>query len=38
MREGWREVTLGELCTLTKGTTPTQKATPGPYPLIVTAQ
>ena len=37
MRDGWRQVTLGEVCTLTKGTTPTQKAVPGPYPLVVTA-
>lgn len=37
MRDGWRQVALGEVCTLTKGTTPTQKAVPGPYPLVVTA-
>lgn len=36
MRDGWREVTLGGLCTITKGTSPTQKTLPGPYPLIVT--
>nr|WP_009883785.1 restriction endonuclease subunit S [Brevibacterium aurantiacum] len=37
MRDGWRKITIGELCTLTKGTTPTQKAIPGQYPLVVTA-
>lgn len=36
MRERWREATLGALCTITKGSSPTQKTLPGPYPLIVT--
>jgi type I restriction enzyme S subunit len=30
--------TLGAICLLTKGTYPTEKTTPGPYPLIVTAE
>jgi type I restriction enzyme S subunit len=30
--------TLGELCTITKGTTGIQKAIPGQYPLVVTAE
>lgn len=38
MREGWVKYTLGELCDLTKGRTPTQKASPGRYPLVVTAE
>ncbi len=37
MREGWFDVALGDICTLTKGSTPTQKRVPGEYPLIVTA-
>ncbi|HLR95015.1 MAG TPA: restriction endonuclease subunit S [Jiangellaceae bacterium] len=37
MREGWSTAKIGDICTLTKGTTPTQKAIPGPYPLVVTA-
>ena len=37
MREGWRSFPLDELCVLVKGTSPTQKTPPGPYPLIVTA-
>lgn len=37
MRDGWRRVRLGEICTLTKGTTPTRKAVPGDFPLVVTA-
>lgn len=37
MRDGWRKITIGELCTLTKGITPTLKAIPGQYPLVVTA-
>lgn len=37
MRDEWTRTTLGEICKLTKGATPTMKATPGPYPLIVTA-
>jgi type I restriction enzyme S subunit len=36
MRDGWRGTTLGALCTITKGTSPTQKTLPGAYPLIVT--
>ncbi|WP_336649099.1 restriction endonuclease subunit S [Microbacterium sp. MMO-10] len=36
MREGWREVTLGEVCKITKGSSPTLKTPPGQYPLIVT--
>lgn len=38
MRDGWQRVTLGEICDLTKGQTATQKATPGEYPLVVTAE
>ncbi len=38
MREGWLQTTLGDVCDLTKGTTPTMKARPGPYPLVVTAE
>jgi hypothetical protein len=30
--------TLGTVCELTKGTYPTEKTPPGPYPLIVTAE
>lgn len=37
MREGWVQTTLGDLCTLTRGVTPTMKAIPGKYPLVVTA-
>ncbi|QGF23779.1 restriction endonuclease subunit S [Raineyella fluvialis] len=37
MRDGWKARTLGEICNLTKGTTPTLKAVPGRYPLVVTA-
>lgn len=36
MREGWRQVKLGDVCEITKGTSPTLKAQPGRYPLIVT--
>lgn len=36
MREEWRERRLGDLCEITKGTSPTLKTPPGPYPLIVT--
>lgn len=36
MREGWERTTLGALCTITRGTSPTQKTPPGRYPLIVT--
>lgn len=38
MRDAWMETTLGSVCDLTKGATPTQKARPGPYPLVVTAE
>lgn len=34
--ESWQTALLGELCTLTKGASPTQKTQPGEYPLIVT--
>lgn len=37
MREGWKTYSLGEICTIVKGTSPTLKTAPGPYPLIVTA-
>lgn len=37
MSDAWRKITIGELCTLTKGITPTLKAIPGQYPLVVTA-
>ena len=30
--------TLGAVCDLTRGATPTMKARPGPYPLVVTAE
>ena len=36
MRDGWQVVTLGALCNISKGTSPTQKTPPGRYPLIVT--
>lgn len=36
MREGWREVRLGDVCEITKGTSPTLKTPPGQFPLIVT--
>jgi len=29
---------LGELCDMVKGTSPTLKTLPGPYPLVVTAE
>lgn len=38
MRDGWTETALGNVCRLVKGATPTQKATPGIYPLVVTAE
>lgn len=38
MREGWLQTALGDVCDLTKGATPTMKARPGPYPLVVTAE
>ncbi|WP_442546159.1 restriction endonuclease subunit S (plasmid) [Arthrobacter sp. KN11-1C] len=34
--ESWETVLLGELCSLTRGSSPTQKTLPGDYPLIVT--
>ncbi len=37
MREDWKETTLGELCSITKGTSPTEKTQPGAFPLVVTA-
>lgn len=36
MRDGWQVVTLGAVCNISRGTSPTQKTPPGPYPLIVT--
>lgn len=36
MRDGWGKASLGELCQLEKGTSPTLKTPPGDYPLIVT--
>ncbi|GAA4153937.1 hypothetical protein GCM10022286_00920 [Gryllotalpicola daejeonensis] len=38
MREGWMTVRVRDFCTITKGTTPTLKAVPGPYPLVVTGE
>ncbi len=32
-----RPIRLGDLCTLARGTSPTLKTLPGPYPLVVTA-
>ena len=37
MSEDWTKVTLGDIVTMTKGSTATQKAIPGKYPLVVTA-
>lgn len=37
MRDGWIETSIGDICTLEKGLTPTLKANPGEYPLVVTA-
>ena len=34
----WTQVTLGSLCTMVKGTSPTLKTMSGPYPLVVTAE
>lgn len=34
----WEKVKLGDLCTIEKGKTGIQKAIPGKYPLVVTAQ
>lgn len=36
MREGWESTTLDDLCTIEKGSSPTQKTLAGPFPLIVT--
>lgn len=37
MKAGWTEIALGEVCRFEKGTSPTLKTEPGPYPLVVTA-
>lgn len=37
MKNGWNEVTLGELCRFERGTSPTMKTEAGEYPLVVTA-
>lgn len=37
MREGWVRVRLADVCSITKGSSPTEKTPPGPYPLVVTA-
>lgn len=34
----WRKATLGDLCTIEKGKTGIQKAIPGNFPLVVTAE
>ncbi|SDH32858.1 type I restriction enzyme, S subunit [Flavobacterium omnivorum] len=34
----WKKVRLGDLCTIEKGKTGIQKAVPGDYPLVVTAE
>lgn len=34
----WKKVKLGDLCTIEKGKTGIQKAVPGDYPLVVTAE
>jgi type I restriction enzyme S subunit len=34
----WKKVKLGDLCTIEKGKTGIQKAIPGEYPLVVTAE
>jgi restriction endonuclease S subunit len=38
MLSEWLGTTLGAICDLTKGATPTLKSRPGPYPLVVTAE
>lgn len=38
MPDRWTDLTLGDVCTLTKGTSPTERTPPGPYPLVVTAE
>ncbi|MEY2702904.1 MAG: hypothetical protein RLY43_1542, partial [Bacteroidota bacterium] len=35
---GWEKVKLGDLCTIEKGKTGIQKAIPGNFPLVVTAE
>ncbi len=37
MTHGWKEVELGALCRLEKGSSPTLATEPGPYPMVVTA-
>ena len=34
----WVKKTLGEICTIQKGKIGIKKATPGKYPLVVTAE
>ena len=34
----WEKVKLGDLCSIEKGETGIQKAIPGEYPLVVTAE
>lgn len=38
MSVAWPLVSLGTLCSMVKGTSPTLKTLPGPYPLVVTAE
>lgn len=38
MRDGWSQVALGSVASVTKGTSPIEKTPAGPYPLIVTAE
>lgn len=38
MNATWPNVTLGTLCSMEKGISPTLKTLPGPYPLVVTAE
>jgi type I restriction enzyme, S subunit len=38
MSVAWPQVALGSLCSMVKGTSPTLKTLPGPYPLVVTAE
>ncbi len=37
MKKGWITVSLGELCRIEKGVSPTMKTEPGEFPLVVTA-
>lgn len=37
MKQSWPEVTLGDLCSLEKGSSPTLKTEAGQYPMVVTA-